>query len=442
VKRICALLMIGLLLLCGCTKDPNKDPTGESTVDPTGASSTAAVDYLQNVKDLARQRMPVYDEEPVIKFDPDRRIYVHVAKTDADLFMSEVLPIWVYSLDPLDPEQIQLHIDCQTAYTLEYIGDLSEYCRVKERDAKMLPDLALQEHQYYSLLGINWQEMALLKAQEHTAFDLANENLGDPEVYLAYREIHKEFQQHYEEQTAEYRSQYNNLTTENIPQFYLYYFYCRFSSPQFSELGAYDETVESAELTVANKTYPIDFGQLRLHKTCPEILSRDLTGLRDYSIVGVGLNGSTHISCYEKIEDLFSFDAERDLTITGMSQLTCGTEIEILAARVRIRGQADYFWDMQRPIEVEAGAHVDIDLYLKDARFEEFDPRIIAFYLLEYTIGQESHVCYVITSFQRSIPMWDIYLMAFEGIDMRPYHTQIVAPDNDWLNELPKEWLE
>ncbi len=222
----------------------------------------------------------------------------------------------------------------------------------------------------------------------------------------------------------------------------IYYFYCCFSSPQFSELGAYDETVESAELTVANKTYPIDFGQLRLHKTCPEILSWDLTGLRDYSMGGVGLNGSTHISCYEKIEELFSFDAERDLTITGMSQLTSGMEIEILAARVRIRGQADYFWDMQRPIEVEAGTHVDIDLYLKDARFEEFDPRIIAFYLLEYTIGQESHVCYVTTSFQRSIPMWDIYLMAFKGIDMRPYHTQIVAPDNDWLNELPKEWLE
>jgi len=75
VKRICALLMIGLLLLCGCTKDPNKDPTGESTVDPTGASSTAAVDYLQNVKDLARQRMPVYDKEPVIEFDPNLPYY-------------------------------------------------------------------------------------------------------------------------------------------------------------------------------------------------------------------------------------------------------------------------------------------------------------------------------------------------------------------------------
>ena len=86
---------------------------------------------------------------------------------------------------------------------------------------------------------------------------------------------------------------------------------------------------------------------------------------------------------------------------------------------------------------------MDIDLDLKDARFEEFDPRIIAFYLLEYTIGQESHVCYVITSFERSIPMWDIYLMAFEGIDVGAYYACWLDPENDsWLEALPKSWLE
>ncbi len=432
------ILSLSALLLCGCSGESSQNPTEETTI-PTGASSTAAVDYLQNVTDLAQQRMPVYDEAPVIEFDPDRRIYVHVPKLDADLFYSEPHPLWVYSLDPLDPEQIQLHIDCQTAYTMEYVGDYSKYCRVKEREAEMLPDLALQEFQYYSMQGVNWQELALLKAQAKAAYDLGLENVKEPEISRAYRAIYEDFQQRYEETAAEYHKQYEALTTEDIPQFYLYRF--QFSFPGH---GAYEETVESAKLIIGSETYPIDLGQLRLHKSVPQIFTGEAPfGLSNVILGKSALRCFAYNGSYTKVAEMYSFDTETDLTVTGMSQLTCGTEIQILAARVRIQGQADYFWDMQRPIEVAAGTHVDIDLYLKDARWEEYHPRITTYFLLDYTVGQENHVLTVNACFEPIISFWDIYLMAFEGIDMGEYYTYMVTPySNGWLNELPEEWLE
>jgi len=430
-KKLITALLVLAMLLCGCTGQIVPTETIPST-----SGTTAAVDYLQNVKDLAQQRTPAYNEEPAIAFDPDRKIYIHVPKHDMDLYGSGLLTFWVYSMEPLNLDEIQLQLDCKSEYALLYVEDYSEYCHVKHGESNQFPQFSLQEYQHYCLLGMDWKELGMLKAQAKAAFDLANETVGNQDAHQSYRNIYEEYQAAYGEKTAENHNRYTNLTTADIPQFYLYFFNFKIGGSE-----TYEETIVSAKLFVNGDAYPMDLGQLRLHKSLPQVFmdNQALVGLSDPVIVINGLRSSPYNGCIEKVEEVFSFDAEKDMTITGIGELTYGTEMQILAAKIRIKGHADYFWDMQRPIDVEAGSHVDIDLYLQDSRFEEYDPCIITYFFMNYSIGPKSYVCPVNACFQRTMLSWDTFLMAFKGIDIGEYYIYMKTPyNNDWLQELPE----
>lgn len=435
-RMIAGVLAVTMLLLGGCGKENGADPTNTTNIPEPDI-------FRQNVTELASQRTLEYDGEPWSEYDPNRQVYAFTYQYDTDLFPGYVnhgTHIYLFSKAPLNTQEISLQMQCETEYTLQLMGDYSEYCRVKMTEATKLAQLSLFEYQYYAMQGIDWKALGQIKALAKAAYDLAIAYASDSDANRAYMDLYSEYQAAYEDFTADYHTQYQALKTESIPQFYFYHFIINFTG-----LGKIDETVESAELLIDGERYPLDIGRLRLHKTAPQILlnSENCEGISNYTAVASRTDSTPFSGGYGNADAVFSFTADQDLTLTGVQEITDGAKLGLLGARVQVTGKPDFFWDMQQPIDVEAGAEVAIDLYFKDPFFEDVNKCTATNFLLEYQLRDQLRAYGVTVLFERSMFMWDIYLMAFEGCSIEEYYAYILAPyENDWLEELPEAWLK
>jgi len=122
-------------------------------------------------------------------------------------------------------------------------------------------------------------------------------------------------------------------------------------------------------------------------------------------------------------------------------------QIEMLGGRVQITGDtnADFYWDLQQPLDISEGDMVNITLFLKDERFAQYEVGISTCIVMDYEINNKAYgmnlPCLLARINNRG---WDTYLMAFEGYDMGEYYTCYYVPwfERWWLNDLPEGWLE
>ncbi len=434
-KMLCMALVLGLLL-CGC----GEKPTGDS--QPTDAESTSAsggpVDYLQNVKDLA-EVIPAYEKEPLVEYDPDRQVYISLENQDCDFYPNNSNSggtVFILTREHYDVSQIQFNIPSQTQYEVS-IRDLTPYCTVAYYNSEQ-SNHGLWDYQYIALQGMSWHEIVQMEAEARAAKTLAQQNTSDIEAHQAYRAISDAYYQMMEN----YETQYENLPQEQIPQFSAYAL-----SYRFTDLGSHEETVETVEFRIGEETYTRDIGQWRLHETLPQELEDGkkqpvgLTIKNSGRFLG-GVPGTPYTNGYIQLGSFFTFDTQEDLTLTGVHQV--GVEVGLLGARVRIDGAQDYFWDLQRPLELEAGAHVEIDLFVKDARLAQYEIFLTTNFVLDYQIKNKTYgmvKAWFANYFHSRV--WDTYLMAFEGIDIGEYYTCYYERTNsEWIQELPEEWLK
>ena len=426
-KRLFSLIMaLTLLLLSGCTGDPQQDPT------VTTAGTASLEEYREKV--IAAAEVVSYEAQPLIEYDPDREVYISLANQDCDFYPGYWFTkgnVLILTKEHYDTDEIQVKVPMQTEYTVK-VNDWTDKCAVGSSSS-----YGLQLEQYMCLQGVDWREIGQMLSYADAAQQLIFQGGKDQEALKAYQTLQDEYLEAVQSIFKKYEAEYRALSKEDVPTFGAYYV-----EILFPERGEFEETVETVEFIIGGKPYSVDIGQWCFHKTCPQKLKDGFNrvGLKQIDIVRSGLITSAYFGRNTYIPNTFTFEAFENLTVTGIHYE--GPALDILGAQVRITGQAAFFWNMDTPIEVEKGDKVEIDLYLRDDRFREPCVCITAYPVMDYEIRGKSYgmvmPCLLIRGWTE---YWETYLMAFEGIDMSAYYT-CFAEDTSWLEELPESWLE
>jgi len=439
MKRLIYLILSVLLLLSGCNADVTPTETPTPTVETT-AETTEPIDYWQNVKDYVGD-IPVYvPGDPLIDHDPDREVFFIVGNEEQDIFPEPFggsIGLRIYSRQPLTEEEIQVNIPCKTSLRTHYL----------DGSRSLLPDYykyqgPFEDYVALCITGADVRQYTLYEQWMFAANILASDSewSGEKEDAEKYRQISRECE-------AQVNAIMRELTAPDIgtvPSEPVYQYSLSFH-PDLNPI--YDETVETIEVILKDKSYTVDVGQWRFHSQVPDEMQTAID-----APVGVefafGFKGGECIPYIEYVQarEMFQFTAKEDLTITGCRQPFMENPIHMLGARVQINGSTNtnFYWDLQRPIELKKGDQVTIDLIFKDERFNEylFETRTIA--VLDYEIRGKSHVIPMRLSFYRGGEIiWDPYLLAFEGADIGNYYTCYYRPTaGSWIDELPEAWRE
>lgn len=427
-KFISLLLTLLLLLLCGC--DGNSSP-----LETKNAETMPQLQEVPAVEDVAYQ-IPAYDKgQLLIPHDTDWQVYIPFYNQDMDYYPDYwftgitgfILTKEHYSID-----EIQIEIPVQTQYKI-VIDDLT----VVPEGSSGPP--TLYNYQYLCRQGIDWREYGQLEMNAN----VANTILGEYFFELAKAKNLDKYQA-YEDKFAEkrdlYQAQYDSRQHEDNP----FSVYC--VSIYFTGIGTYEETVESIDFTFGSETYTVDIGQWRFHKERPSELTKAsaLPGMKQENVVVTAVVDSPYNGGYVLLNNALSFTATEDITITGVRQL--GVEVGLLGARVVLSGStnADFYWDLQRPLEIEEGDAVNISLYLKDDRFAEYEVGITTYFILDYEVnGKSYNMCLPCLLSRLNNKAWDVYLMAAEGYDMGEYYNCYFVPlVESWIRDLPEEWRQ
>ena len=453
-RLLCLWMALVMLLLCGCAG--NTDPTAGTF--PTGIDI-----YHQKVMERMTQYefSPPYEGNSWIEHDPNRRIYISLGGQDCDFFPDIALSVtsfnfWIISLDKIDPNRIQLDVPIQTEYEVS-VTDCTDMTYGTKEHEGVDANFGLSREQYFCMADVDFQEQERNARYASICAELLQEfqekALKD-KMTMAEIKASEEYQFYYNKQLEYYDKnreplkQFQALTKEELPKFYAYWVHIKFPG-----LGSYEETVEELTVIVEDSRYNMKIGQWRLHTRCPQEI---LDAREARQIHGVG--GSTGLQFrlgyipvpegYDRAE--FFFTAKEDLVITGAKLLEGpNSTAKILAGRVQVYEKGtlgtdvpvlEYFWDAHTPLEFEEGQNIRIDLCIRDERVKKYEVGFTRFTFLECAYRGQPCAYYHEHLEQRDGYPWDIYLMAFAGVNIGEYYhyNQNVK---DWYKDIPAEWL-
>ena len=455
-KRVICLLLALLILLSGCEVavsptestpeetsghiSANTEGTQAQNTETTGTQATEGERQIPKVEDIA-YLAPAYEGEQKIPYDPDWQIYIPFINQDMDYYPS----YWfggitgiVITREHYPVEEIQVKVPAKTPHDV-FIDEIVPPTDLLPGENWDSP-VKLLDYQYLCQQGIDWQEFAQLALNSEAASTI---------LHLYRKEMKSEAQrdsyQVYYEKLCKVEKEYQALCdAQEDPQTPFYAYLISF---RFTGIGDYEETVESIEFVFGDEHYTVDIGQWRFHKERPEELklgSTAYTGLTQTTRVISELYDCMYNGGYAKLNDVFQFTATKDLTVTGIRQL--GVEVNALGARVVISGEksADFYWDLQQPLEIQQGDTVAITLYLKDERFTQYDVGITTYFIMDYEVKDKpfsiSTPCLLCRLNTKS---WDVYLMLAENCDVGEYYTCYYVPLlESWIRDLPEEWQQ
>jgi len=429
-KRILSLILALILLLVGCTAGETPDPAQSST-----PATTQSVDYWAEVK-AHTQQIPPYEGKLLVEYDPNREIYVSLANRDMDYYIinSGFINFFLITRERYEADQIQIQVPIQSEHQI-VIEDITDMYRIdSDQEGRHI-----KYYQYLCLQNADWQFLAQQLAYAKAATSLVRNEVGyKSETKMAYDAIAQECSSAYDY----LKPQFNQLKVGDVPEFAVYRV-----KIDFTQDGTfYNESFEQIEIVIGGKTYTQDVGQIRIHNDYPQELrfwiKSENEGITEFKHSSGTLSVVDHPykDGYARLEKVMKFEALEDLTLTGLRWV--GTQVNILTCRVRVSGQPDYFWDMTRPIEVEKGDEVVIDLYLKDARLEQFEVALTNYLALDYQIRDKTLCLPVRCWLTRNNDIWDTYLMAFEGVDIGAYYDLYYdLTMDDWRDAIPPELL-
>ena len=191
-KRIIGLILaLTLLLLGGCTEDPQQDPT------VTTAGIASLEEYREKV--IAAAEVITYDAELLLEYDPNREVYISLANADCDYFSEYWFGkgnVVVITKEHYDPAEIQVNLPMETKYTVE-VMDVTDWCGAPAYRSEQ-SQYGLQLYQYMCMQGVDWQELGKLQAYVASAQNLLRQNVGvanKGEENRAYTEIAAMYQE-------------------------------------------------------------------------------------------------------------------------------------------------------------------------------------------------------------------------------------------------------
>lgn len=460
MKKLCLMLALLMILLCGCDGavapagstptetegtvaantegTENTESTEKPTTETTGTQEPIGKREIPKLEDVTNQ-IPAYTGEQKVPYDPDWTAYFSAANIEMDLYKEcpfHGFSVTIITKDYYNTESIQVNVPAKTAYEIAVTNAAPP--------DDLGPDVSwdgppkFKDYHYLSLQGIDWQEYAQIRED----FYAINSIIDDYFVELVQTnrlDEYTAYKQKYLNLRDNYKAQYEALGDVSAP-FYVYSVEIRFNG-----IGTYDETIETVEFVLGNERYTVDIGQVRLHTECPEVLKEGRSSENVVyalnTFVGSQFNGGYYAL---RNDDAFEFVAEKDMTVTGIRQL--GVEVGLLGAQVSISGStvADYFWDLQRPLEIQKGDKVSISLYIKDDKFSQYEMTITTYIILDYEINGKAFTKCMPCKFRRYNNYgWDVYLMLEKNYDIGQYYACFYGTKHDyWLSELPEEWLQ
>ena len=456
-KRLFSLLLVLLLVfLCGCsevTEEPTESqqvgvlPTASSTEQ--SAQGTSAGQQTQweprevpEVEDVALQ-IPPYEGEPLLPYDPDRKVYIPFCNQDVDFYPNYYyrgITGFVITKERFEIEDIQVNIPVNTEYEIIFY-DFKDTIDKLAQGQDIGSPATLETYQYLTQQGIDWQAYSQLFANYNAAGTIISDYLVEMQYVEGLLEKYQAYQTLYLEQKKAYETECEKIEQGQVP-FSIYEV-----TILFTGVGAYEETAESIEVIIGGESYTVDIGQWRFHTELPAELQANVTrtGISQKKIMIGALQNTPYTGGVVQLQDALSFTALKDLTITGVHQV--GVQIEMLGGRVQITGDtdADFYWDLQQPLDISEGDMVNITLFLRDERFAQYEVGISTCIVMDYEINSKTYGMNLPCLFARiNNRGWDTYLMAFEGYDMGEYYTCYYVPwfERWWLNDLPEGWLE
>ena len=312
-KRIALFLLAAALLLCACGKN---EPAQESSAaqDPSDPSSASVFTWERPTVDGVStddwETVPAYTDSPLISPDPNRQVYISLANQDCDFYPDlfyRAVTVTLLSKEKIDPAKISVEIPMQTGYSVSVL-DWTEDCR--ELACRGVANLGLADYQYFSLHGIDWAQIGQgfldsMKASSYWNSE-SDFELGQ-KVLTAYSE-------NYQAKMAEFKALYESASTEDLPMFYYYNVTIGFTD-------LVDETVESLTFYLDGTSYPIEFGQWRMHSQQPEsvILDGILDELTFSNLCVLALTENAWRDGYARLPNALEFTARTDITLTGLT---------------------------------------------------------------------------------------------------------------------------
>ena len=448
MKKLYLLLAL-VLLISGCgihTELPYSPQSTAATVGITTPSTGQQTQWepreVPEVEDVALQ-IPPYEGEPLISYDPERQVYISFQNQDVDFYPNyyfKGITGFVITKERIEIEDIQVNIQAMTEYEVK-IYDFKEITDQLAQGQMIQSPVTLESYQYLTMQGIDWQAYSQLFANYNAAGTIISDYLVEMQYVEGLLEKYQAYQTLYLEQKEAYEAECEKIEQGQVP-FSIYEI-----TILFTGAGTYEETVESIEVIIGEESYTVDIGQWRFHTELPAELQANVTrtGISQKKIMIGALLATPYTGGVVQLQDALSFTALKDLTVTGVHQV--GVQIEMLGGRVQITGDtnADFYWDLQQPLDISEGDMVNITLFLKDERFAQYEVGISTCIVMDYEINNKAYgmnlPCLLARINNRG---WDTYLMAFEGYDMGEYYTCYYVPwfERWWLNDLPEGWLE
>ena len=182
MKKLCLMLALLMILLCGCDGavapteskpvetvgniSANTEGTQAPNTETTSTQETEGERQIPKVEDIAYQA-PAYEGEQKIPYDPDWQIYIPFINQDMDYYPSywiSGITGYVITKEHYPVEEIQVKVPSKTPHEVK----ITEFKKPAPGESTNLP-IGLEDYQYLCQQGIDWQKFAQLALNSEAA---------------------------------------------------------------------------------------------------------------------------------------------------------------------------------------------------------------------------------------------------------------------------------
>ena len=456
-KWLALLLALVLTLgtLAGCANDPGQGstPGAETTMEHSGTEPSTPPEMQPAETESAElgwmDTVPEYTGVPLIQPDPDREYYINLANQDCDFYAGGLFTgasLTIISKREYPISEIGVSIEMQNAYQVEVRNMTDLYHQKIEENSN---GNGFSDYHYMTMQGIDWRELGQMAVDNaNIGLEQIKYSAGDAKFW----ELEGTKKQ-YSDDMETYREQFRAIPEEEIPSFYVYDVFISFEDVcpiNGKQPKVYDETVEELEVQLGDQRIPVRFGQWRFHAQAPEELTSGSSDFQQSLMLKSGFGENPYHDGFHRVCGALELKVQRDMTITGVRSY--GADIPMVGALVRLgtagengnldsSGVNDFYWDLKIPLDISAGQMISMDLFLRDDRFQQYEMHCMLYLLVDYEQEGRSQTMTIPLDLWRNNPVWDTYLMAFEGIDLGEYYTCFYNPQyDDFVWRLPEEW--
>jgi len=353
VRKIFVVLLV-LLLLCGCSAHLPKDTTADIVTNTTADAVTG-----ESTSDATTTNLPDGGERPdVVPAEFEKcKSGIHVAEVclDRDIYMDSsdwTLDFYIFSEEELDISNVTVDIPVESSYSLLlselYLGEApGTYSDFWGDNILFTYDV------YLNYLGFDWTELAD-KFQKMTAAEETAKTEKTSEARQAYSAAQKEYSDYYNQ----YQDEYWLLDETMLPQFHGYKLMVTFD---YGEIPV-DEAFNSLTIKVGDQVLPLDIGEVRLH--CSSRFSYDYDAF-EYIDASMASSRTLHVPSanYQHHDHLIAL---KDFMLTGYEVHLDNIEIGDIYLQIQSesKGARDFLWDGKTPLEIMAGDKVELNTTL------------------------------------------------------------------------------